>query len=61
MFNRTILIINIRHNSLILNALSFSLFFKKRFKLNYIINFNLLNTMPYNSLFSYLLYSKLYY
>jgi hypothetical protein len=55
MFNRIILVINIRHNGLILNALSFSLFFKKRFKLNCIINPNLLNIIITYELLSYII------
>jgi hypothetical protein len=44
-----------------LNALGFSLFLKERFELSCVINPDLLDTMPYSSLFSYLPYSKLYY
>ena len=36
-------------------------YFKERFKLNYVVNPDLLDIILYNSLFSYLLYSKLYY
>jgi hypothetical protein len=55
------LVIDVRHNGLILNALGFSLFLKERFELSYVINPDLLDTIPCSGLLSYLLCSKLYY